>query len=199
MIARLNGRILEKDPQHVVLDVQGVGYRVIIPVSTYYRLGEEGSTVALRVHTHVREDVFQLFGFWTATEQTLFKHLISVAGVGPKLAVGILSGIEAPELVDALRSGDLTRLTKIPGVGRKTAQRLVLELREKLPPGAEATATAEADPSVKRDLLSALQNLGYSRGEAERGAKHVLDEAGDEPFEDQLRRALQLLSGGAKR
>ncbi len=199
MIARLKGGILEKAPQFVVLDVQGVGYKVLIPVSTYYRLGELGSTVTLRVHTHVREDILQLFGFWTATEQNLFEHLISVAGVGPKLAIGILSGIEAPELIDALGSGDLVRLSKIPGVGKKTAQRLVVELREKLPPSDETAASATADSSVKQDLLSALQNLGYSRGEAERGAKRVLDEAAEEPFEDQLRRALQLLSGGAKR
>ncbi len=198
MIARLNGSILEKAPQHVVLDVQGVGYKLLIPVSTYYRLGEPGSPVTLRVHTHVREDALQLFGFWTALEQKLFEHLISVAGVGPKLAIGILSGIEAPELIDALGSGDLVRLCKIPGVGKKTAQRLVIELKEKLPPGDEKTTT-ETDSSIKQDLLSALQNLGYSRGEAERGAKRVLEEAGDEPFEDQLRRALQLLSGGPKR
>ena len=198
MIARLSGTILEKTPQHAVLDVQGVGYKVIIPVSTYYRMGETGSPATLRVHTHVREDALHLFGFWTAIEQKLFEHLISVAGVGPKLAIGILSGIEGPELIGAIGSGDLVRLCKIPGVGKKTAQRLVVELKEKLPPSDETTSIA-ADSSVKQDLLSALQNLGYSRGEAERGAKRVLEEASGEPFEDQLRRALQLLSGGPKR
>jgi Holliday junction DNA helicase RuvA len=199
MIAQLRGRILRKSPQEVVIDVGGVGYRVTIPVSTFYRLGEAGAEVSLRIHTHVREDAFALFGFLSETEESLFARLIDVAGVGPKLAVNILSGIEAPELVDALRASDVARLTRIPGVGRKTAERLVLELKDKMPatlPAAEAPVPATG--TAKEDLLSALVHLGYSRPEAERGAERALrDGGGDAPgrFEDLLRRALQVLSG----
>ncbi len=194
MIAYLSGRLLRKGPQEAVVDVSGVGYRVTIPVSTFYRLQEEGSPVELLIHTHVREDALSLFGFLTGREQELFERLISVAGVGPKLAVNILSGIEAQELVEALRSSDIARLTRIPGVGKKTADRLVLELKDKMPPSTpEAARTPKAHP--KEDLVSALANLGYSRGEAERGVDRALREDGRGRFEDLLRRALQVLSG----
>ena len=133
MIAHLRGEILRKSPQEVVVDVAGVGYRVLIPVSTFYRLGPEGETVRLLVHTHVREDILALYGFASGGEQALFERLIEVAGVGPKLAVNILSGIEAGELADALRASDVARLTRIPGVGKKTAERLVVELKDKMP------------------------------------------------------------------
>ena len=201
MIAHLRGRVLRKSPQEVIVDVAGVGYRVAIPVSTFYRLGEEGSEVSLRVHTHVREDALALFGFLTAHEQDLFERLIQVAGVGPRLAVNILSGIEAAELAAALRGSDIARLTRVPGVGKKTAERLVVELKDKMPPvapteAAEAEARAEATP--KEDLLSALAHLGYSRGEAERGVDRALREDGSGRFEDLLRRALQIVSGGAR-
>jgi Holliday junction DNA helicase RuvA len=132
VIAHLQGKILRKAPQELVLDVAGVGYRVTIPLSTFYRLGEPGDEVNVLTHTHVREDTFALFGFLTSSEQALFERLISVAGVGPRLAIGILSGIEAPDLVGALRSGDVARLTRIPGVGKKTAERLVVELKDKM-------------------------------------------------------------------
>ena len=164
MIAHLRGRVLRKSPQEVIVDVGGVGYRVAIPVTTFYRLGEEGAEVSLRVHTHVREDALALFGFLTAHEQDLFERLIQVAGVGPKLAVNILSGIEAAELADALRRSDLARLTRIPGVGKKTAERLVLELKDKLPAtgtGAESASPTPASSSTEY-LLSALSNLCYS-------------------------------------
>ena len=174
------------------MDVRGVGYRVLIPLSTFYRLGEDGSEVSLLVHTHLREDALLLFGFWTAEEQAVFERLIGVVGVGPKLALNILSGIEAADLVEALRAGDLPRLTRIPGVGKKTAERLVVELREKMPPLAAASAP---EGSAKEDLLSALAHLGYSRGEAEKAVERALREDGSGRFEDLLRRALRILSG----
>ena len=197
MIAQLRGRILRKSPQDVVVDVAGVGYRVLIPVSTFYRLGDEGSEASLRIHTHVREDALQLFGFESAAEQALFERLIEVVGVGPKLAVNILSGIEAPELAAALRASDLVRLTRIPGVGKKTAERLVLELKDKMPAvsATEEARTASASGTTRDDLLSALANLGYSRGEVEKGVDRALQEEPGGRFEDLLRRSLRVLSG----
>jgi holliday junction DNA helicase RuvA len=200
VIAHLRGRLLRKSPQEVVVDVAGVGYRVAIPVSTFYRLAEEGGEVSLRVHTHVREDTLALFGFLTVHEHDLFERLIQVAGVGPKLAVNILSGIEAAELAAALRGSDVARLTRIPGVGKKTAERLVVELKDKMPPAAapETAASADAEATPKEDLLSALAHLGYSRGEAERGVDRALRENGTGRFEDLLRRALQIVSAGGR-
>ena len=201
MIAHLKGRVLRKSPQEVIVDVGGVGYRVNIPVSTFYRLGDEGAEVSLRVHTHVREDALALFGFLTGHEQDLFERLIQVAGVGPKLAVNILSGIEAAELASALRGSDIARLTRVPGVGKKTAERLILELKDKMPPPAEAATEADAEAAAstpKEDLLSALAHLGYSRVEAERGVDRALRDDGTGRFEDLLRRALQIVSGGAR-
>lgn len=196
MIAQLRGRILRKDAQEVVVDVGGVGYSVTIPVSTFYQLGEPGDEVTLRTHTHVREDALALFGFLTALEQTLFERLIAVAGVGPRLAVSILSRIEPPDLVGALRSGDVARLTRIPGVGKKTAERLVLELKDKMA-RLEGVEPAVEPPSVspREDLLSALLHLGYSRQEAERGVKKALEQGGEAPFEELLRGTLRVLSG----
>ena len=181
----------------MVVEVGGVGYRVTIPVSSFYRLGEPGAEVSLLTYTHVREDVIALFGFMTPGEQVLFERLISVAGVGPKLAINILSGIEAPELIQALRAGDIARLTRIPGVGKKTAERLVLELKDKMPAAvaAEAPAATGGARSPKDDLVSALVHLGYSRPEAERGVERALREDGGGRFEDLLRRALRILSG----
>jgi holliday junction DNA helicase RuvA len=195
VIAHLRGRILRKGTQEAVIDVQGVGYRVAIPLSTFYRLGDPGSEAQLLVYTHVREDALALYGFLTAQEQSLFERLLDVSGVGPKVALGILSGIEAPDLVDALRGGDVLRLTRIPGVGKKTAERLVLELRDKMPPPGAPAATETKPTPTRDDLLSALVHLGYSRPEAERGAARALKEGGDERFEDLLRRSLQVLSG----
>ena len=196
MIAQLRGQILRKGPQEVVVDVAGVGYRVAIPVSTFYRLGEPGSDVELRTYTHVREDTLALFGFLTGAEQDLFERLISVGGVGPRLAVNILSGIEVPDLVSALRTSDVSRLTRVPGVGKKTAERLIVELKDKMPPAVpEETPMAPAADRPKEDLLSALVNLGYSRGEVERGVDRALREDGSGRFEDLLRRALQIVAG----
>lgn len=197
MIAQLRGRLARKDTHEVVVDVAGVGYRVAIPLSTFYRLGEPGSEVSLFTHTHVREDTLALFGFLTSAEQALFERLIAVSGVGPKLAVAILSGIEAPDLVTALKSSDVARLTRIPGVGRKTAERLVVELKDKMlgleAAGVEPSPTATGS-SAQDDLVSALLHLGYSRPEAERGVERALKE-GEGPFEDLLRRSLRALSG----
>jgi Holliday junction DNA helicase RuvA len=197
VIAHLSGRLLSKSPQEAVLDVHGVGYRVFIPVSTFYRLGDEGTPVSLLIHTHVREDALSLFGFESLGERALFERLIDVAGIGPKLALNILSGIEAPDLLEALRNGDIPRLTRIPGVGKKTGERLVLELKDKLPSlgAAIRPPSAAAPPPLKEDLLSALANLGYSRGEAEKGVDRALGEDEDGRFEDLLRRALRILSG----
>ncbi len=194
MIAQIRGRLLRKQPQEAVVDVSGVGYRVTIPLSTFYRIGEPGAEVTLLTHTHVREDALALFGFLTAVEQTLFERLIGVSGVGPKLAVSILSGIEAPELAQALRSSDLARLTRIPGVGKKTAERLVLELKDKMQ-DVSAEAEAEAAPGgAADDIVSALLHLGYSRPEAERAAERAMREHGESRFEDLLRFALQAVS-----
>jgi len=196
VIAQLRGRLLRKDTQEAVIDVGGVGYSVTIPVSTFYRLGEAGTEVTLLTHTHVREDALALFGFLTAAEQTLFERLIAIAGVGPRLAIGILSGIEAPDLVGALRSGDVARLTRIPGVGKKTAERLVVELKDKME-GLEGIDPTAEEPAAgpQEDLVSALLHLGYSRPEAERGVDKALEQGGEGPFEELLRRTLRVLSG----
>ena len=196
MIAQVRGRLLRKEPQEAIVDVGGVGYRLAIPLSTFYRIGEPGDEVTLLTHTHVREDVLALFGFLTAAEQALFERLIAVSGVGPKLAVSILSGIEAPDLVAALKASDVARLTRIPGVGRKTAERLVLELKDRMQ-GLAATEPAPGSPagSPKEDLVSALVHLGYSRPEAERGVDRALKDGGEGRFEELLRRTLRILSG----
>ena len=196
MIAQLRGRLVRKEPQEVVVDVSGVGYRVAIPLSTFYRLCDVGGEVSLLTHTHVREDALALFGFLTAGEQALFERLIAVSGVGPRLALSILSGIEAPDLVAALKASDVARLTRIPGVGKKTAERLVLELKDKvqgLEASAEAVPAGAPGASDHDDLVSALVHLGYSRAEAERGADRARKE-GDGRFEDLLRRSLRILS-----
>ncbi len=193
MIAHLTGRLLSKAPQEVIVDVHGVGYRVMIPLSTFYRLPLEGEAVELRTHTHVREDALLLFGFLTPDEQDLFERLLGVSGVGPKVALSILSGIDAPELAEALRAGDTARLTRVPGVGRKTAERLVVELRDKMPPAPNAPDRPPS-ASSKADMVSALVHLGYPQPEAERAVDRVVREDASLRFEDALRRALRLLS-----
>ena len=197
MIAQVRWKLLRKGPQEAIVDVGGVGYRVTIPLSTFYRIGEPGEEVTLLTHTHVREDTLALFGFLTPGEQALFERLIAISGVGPKLALSILSGIEAPDLVSALRTSDVARLTRIPGVGKKTAERLVLELKDKVQDLVAAGEPAPAGPaaSSREDLVSALLHLGYSRPEAERGVDRALKEDGDGRFEDLLRRTLRALSG----
>jgi holliday junction DNA helicase RuvA len=201
MIAFLRGRLLEKHPDHLIVDVGGVGYDVQVPLSTYYDLGEPGTDVALRVHTHVREDQLALFGFATALEQQLFERLISVSGIGPRMALVALSGIEPEELVRAVRTSDVARLTSIPGIGKKTAERISLELKDKLPsaapeavPGAMRAGAGE-EPDLRADVLSALVNLGYHRAAAEKAVGRALEQAGDTPaLEGVLRQALRSLS-----
>jgi Holliday junction DNA helicase RuvA len=195
VIARIAGRLLEKHPSRVIVDVGGVGYDVQIPLSTFYNLGEPGADVSLRVHTHVREDALALFGFVSILELQLFERLIGVSGVGPKLALAVLSGIEPPDLVRAVRSQDVARLTKIPGIGRKTAERIGLELRDKLPAAmAEATPASDGGADVLRDdLISALLNLGYQQAAADKAVGAAL-EAGEKAFEPALKDALKRLA-----
>jgi len=194
VIAHLTGTLHEKQLQRVIVDVGGVGYDVLVPLSTMYTLGDPGSGVVLRIHTHVREDALQLYGFATALEQVLFERLISVSGIGPKLALSVLSGIEPAELTRAIRSSDLARLTRIPGVGKKTAERLVVELKDRLP-GGDIVPTAPLKPGddVRDDLLSALTNLGYQRAGIEKTVDKVLASAEDRSFEPLLRATLKLL------
>ena len=197
MIAFLRGRVLDKFPNRIILDVSGVGYEVHVPLSTYYEIGEVGSDVSLRVHTHVREDTLQLFGFLTPLEQLLFQRLIAISGIGPKLAVAVLSGIDSRELVVAVQRADVARLTRIPGVGKKTAERIVLELKDRLKDVAPAPEAEGAQRStgdrLRNDLISALENLGYHRPLAEKAvdASHKSD--GGATFEDALRSALREL------
>lgn len=198
MIAFLRGRILDKQPNRIVVDVQGVGYEVHVPLSTYYDVGDEGREVSLRVHTHVREDALQLYGFLTALEQQVFERLIGISGIGPKLAVAVLSGIDTRELVDAVQRADVARLTRIPGIGKKTAERIVLELKERfaqlaVPAGGGVPAAASEGDRLRDDLLSALQNLGYHRPLAEKAVDATLKTAAASGFEDALRAALREL------
>ena len=197
MIARLNGTVIEKHLNRVVVDVAGVGYDVLVPLSTFYGLGDAGTPITLRVHTHVREDAIALYGFATALEQDLFERLISISGIGPKLALAVLSGIEPPDLVRAIRAQDVARLTAIPGVGRKTAERIGLELKDRMPQSLQAAAdTAKPDAGgdqLRADLLSALLNLGYQRVPAEKAIEKELSVSPGARFEDALRAVLRRL------
>jgi Holliday junction DNA helicase RuvA len=180
VIAQLRGRIIEKHPNRIVVDVQGVGYEAHVPLSTFYQMGELGSEIVLRVHTHVREDTLALFGFLTSLEQQIFERLISVSGVGPKLALAVLSGIEPEDLVRAVRAADIARLTAIPGIGRKTAERISLELKDRLPEVGGAASGAPSTPAdaLRDDVLSALLNLGYHRPLSEKALDAALAELG---------------------
>jgi Holliday junction DNA helicase RuvA len=203
LIALLTGKLIQKQPNAVIIDVGGVGYDVTIPVSTFYELGEPGIDVSLKIHTHVREDSLQLFGFWTAREKELFLKLTSVSGVGPKLAITMLSGMPAGELINAITSNDLARLTSIPGVGRKTAERVVVELRDKLATisleareaDRAAREVAPGEAVVRDDTIAALMALGYPKAIAERAVSFALREEGERTIEAVLKRALRRLSG----
>jgi Holliday junction DNA helicase RuvA len=197
VIAHLRGTILEKQPNRVVVDVGGVGYDVAVPLSTFYGLADVGGPVSLRVHTHVREDAIALFGFATPLELELFERLIGISGIGPKVGLAVLSGIEPVELIGAIERGDLARLTAIPGVGKKTSERIVLELKDRLPKTvAVAAASVVPDvPVLRDDLLSALINLGYHRPLAEKAVDAALRAAGrDAGFERTLKQALRELA-----
>ncbi|MCM3881243.1 MAG: Holliday junction branch migration protein RuvA [Vicinamibacterales bacterium] len=198
MISHLRGRLLEKHPNRVTIDVQGVGYDAHVPLSTFYGLPEPGGEVSLRIHTHVREDALMLYGFATRLELQLFEKLIGVSGIGPKLALAVLSGIEPNDLVAAIRHADIARLTGIPGIGKKTAERIGLELKDKLAafipsePAFAATA-ASAGESMRTDVLSALINLGYHRPLAERAVDAAM-KSDAASFEQTLKLALRELA-----
>ena len=198
MIAHLRGTLLEKHPNQAIVDVRGVGYDVAIPVSAYSALPDAGAEVKLHIHTHVREDVIALFGFVSHDEKTLFEKLIGVSGIGPKLAITVLSGLAANDLVTAIRNSQTDRLVRIPGVGKKTAERIVLELKDKLeglsgaviPESAEKPSTLN---EVERDVLSALINLGCQRNAAETAIRKATAAAAGSAFEPLFRRALELV------
>jgi len=198
VIAHLSGTILEKHLQRLVVDVSGVGYEVTVPLSTLYAVGDAGARVALRIHTRVTDEAIQLFGFQTALEETLFERLISVNGVGPKVALAVLSGIEPGELVRAVRQSDVARLTRIPGIGKKTAERLVLELKDRMPDGIEPHTAAPdtTGDAVKDDVVSALTNLGYQRSTIDRSLERVMKDGKSRDFELLLRDVLKVMTGG---
>ena len=196
MIAALRGRLLEKQPARLIVDVHGVGYDVQVPGSTFYQAGETGAAVTLRIHTHVREDQIALFGFATALEHDLVARVLGGTGLGPQLARSVRSGIESADFVRAVEQGDVTRLTRIPGVGRKTAERMTLELRDRLPKvDATAPVPAAAPEGPRGDVVSALVNLGYQAAAVDKAVEAVAKDApADVSFEDLLRRALRQLS-----
>lgn len=192
MIAWLRGRLLEKHPTRVIVETGGVGYELHVPLSSFSAIGEPGGEIALRVHTHVREDAIQLFGFATPLELSLFERLVGVSGIGPRLALAALSGIEPSALVRAIAAGEVARLVGVPGIGRKTAERIVLELRDKLDDLALGGAAGEGT-AMRTDLVSALVNLGYHRPAAEKAAERALQSRAG-TFEDALREALGSLT-----
>ncbi len=206
MIAYLSGKLLEKQATAVIVEAHGVGYEVIIPLSTFYELGEVGDTVELRIYTHVREDVLQLFGFRTLRERELYLKLISVNGIGAKSGISMLSGMSADEIVTAIRTDNLARLTSIPGVGKKTAERLVIELRDKLNEFTNQSTQEKLAAGVKQtelpadavfdDALSALVNLGYQRNAAEKALNQAVKDGTEVSVQKLLRKSLQLLAKG---
>jgi len=198
MIAHLRGTLLEKHPNLVIVDTGGVGYEVTIPVSAYSSLPETGAEVQLHIHTHVREDALLLFGFVSAADKALFEKLITVSGIGPKLAVTALGGLTAPDLAQAIREGSVEQLVRIPGVGKKTAERMVLELRDKLDllPGIARAAAASAKSSfntTEEDVISALANFGVARPAAEAAVTKAKSAIEGNDFDGLFRRALKLV------
>lgn len=195
MIAQLHGTLAQKTPEHLIIDVNGVGYLVLVSLNSFYRLPDPGRPVKLLVHTHVREDALQLFGFIDQAEKELFLLLVGVSGIGPRLALNILSGTPLEQLLEALEAGDLVRLVAIPGIGKKTAERLVVELRDKVKQTRAARGeTAATVGGDFEEAISALVNLGYRRNEAERAVKSAKGE-GAEEIETLIRGALKRLSG----
>ena len=206
MIAHLSGTLLAKHATSVIVDVGGVGYEVTIPVTTFYDLGETNAPVRLQIYTHVREEALQLFGFRTLRERELFTLLISVSGIGPKSAVAMLSGMSADEIVTAIRQSNYARITSIPGVGRKTAERLVIELRDKMAAlsgpaleeqiAAGGPTAAQSEDALREDTLAALLQLGFPKPAAEKAINGAMQEGGDLSVETLLRRSLRQLSKG---
>jgi Holliday junction DNA helicase RuvA len=200
MIAFLRGKLLEKHPNQVIVETAGVGYDVIIPISTFSTLPDAGAEVALRIHTHVREDALALFGFLTSEEKGLFEKLISVSGIGPTLAIKVLSGLATAAIIDAIRGGHVEQLVRIPGVGKKTAERMLLELKDKLEGlgggGATAGVSVRAEPAfsaIEQDVLSALLNLGCQRAAAEAAVRKAKATESATDFEPMFRKALALV------
>jgi Holliday junction DNA helicase RuvA len=194
MIAHLRGKLLAKHPNQAIVETGGVGYDVTISVPTFSDLPTVGNEVALHIHTHVREDSIALYGFLRSAERQLFEKLITVSGIGPKLAITILSGMPADEMVGAIRGNDVARLTRIPGIGKKTAERMVLELRDKLPAEGVSVSATPVMGAVEEDVLSALVNLGYQRATAERALAAVEKNGKSGAFEAMFREALAMLS-----
>lgn len=202
MIAYLSGLLLEKHANSAIVDVGGVGYEVTIPLSTFYELGEAGSEVKLRIYTHVREDAIQLFGFKTLRERDLYLRMISVQGIGPKMGIAVLSGMNADEIITAIRTENVARIKSIPGVGQKTAERVIIELRDKigeLSSGGTAKHEVIFDEALPMDevfgdALSALVNLGYNKHSAERALKQSAQEGTEMTVQKLLRRGLQILA-----
>jgi Holliday junction DNA helicase RuvA len=200
VIAFLRGRLLEKHPNQVIVDTGGVGYDVVIPISTFSALPDAGSEVKLRIHTHVREDALALFGFLTADEKTIFEKLISVSGIGPTLAIKVLSGMATSGLTAAIRNGRVEQLVRIPGVGKKTAERIVLELKDKLEgvaamaaAGVPASVAASALSVIEQDVMSALLNLGCNRASAEAAVRKAKTAGAPAEFEPLFRKSLELV------
>ena len=194
MIARLTGKLAVKNPDEIVLDVGGVGYQVFIPLSTFYELPERGDALTLQIYTVIRENAFELFGFLSAKEKEVFKLLLSVTKIGPKLAQNILSGVSCDDLTAAIASGDIIKLRGIPGIGQKTAERIILELKDKVPKAQAAGQEAALPGELFDDALSALLNLGYKRPNAERAVKRAINEAGrDTHLEDVIRLSLKYM------
>jgi Holliday junction DNA helicase RuvA len=192
VIAHLRGKLIEKEPARVVVDVNGVGYEVFVPLTTFTSMPESGGEVSVDIYTHVREDTIALYGFSSRQERRVFEKLISISGIGPRLAVTILSGGSVEGLVSAIRRGDLGRLTAIPGVGKKTAERIVVELKDKL-----QDVTAEAPKaSVEVDVISALENLGYPRAMIEAAVRRAMEGDAEAGFEVLFKRTLQILTKG---
>jgi len=200
LIAQLTGKLAQKQPNSVIIDIQGVGYEVTIPVTTFYVLGEAGSEVSLKIHTHVREDALLLYGFATLRDKELFLKLTSVSGIGPKVAISMLSGMASAELITAITKNDLGRLTTIPGVGRKTAERVVVELRDKLGKIAieegEIAFTPEtaSDAAIQDDTAAALVALGYPKPLADKAVQTAMREEGERTIQAVLKRSLKRLS-----
>jgi Holliday junction DNA helicase RuvA len=194
MIAHLRGKLLAKHPNQAIVETSGVGYDVTITVPTFSDLPAVGADVALHIHTHVREDLIALYGFMRPAEKQLFEKLITVSGIGPKLAITILSGMAADEMVGAIRGNDVVRLTRIPGIGKKTAERMVLELRDKLPPGPSSAAALPSLSATEEDVLSALVNLGYQRAAAEKALAAVAKGGDAKSFDQMFRSVLGRLS-----
>jgi holliday junction DNA helicase RuvA len=204
LIAHITGKLIQKQPNSVIVDVGGVGYELTVPLSTFYDLGDPGAEVSLRAYTYVREDALQLFGFRTEREKRLFLLMIGVSGIGPKLAITALSGMSAEELIHAIRSSNLAKLVGVPGIGKKTAERMLVELKDKVAQLASpemeeqlrAGAVISVGEAMRDDLISALINLGYQKASAEKAVSAVLKEDSDTNFEVALKQSLRRLVRG---